>query len=113
MTILDNFIILFLIISAFCLGIHIDSRYRDKAAQEQKEALEKQFVRLRANADADDPCRPYGMPRYYQPIPVQPQPEKYVSYSEAKKPIIDKGFMSELKTTGKAKTSFRKSDIAR
>lgn len=98
---LNNILVIGLIIASFIAGLRLDNYYHTKAAISQKEALEKQFVRLRANADADDPVRPYGTPQNITPIPV--------SYSA---PISDE-FMNELKTSGQAKTTFRKSDLAK
>lgn len=99
MQILDNLIILTLIVLSFVAGLRVDNHYHQKADLDRKEALEKQFVRLRAKADADDPVRPYGTPQVLPPIPI--------NYSAPAGPITQE-FMDELKTTGKAKTSFRK-----
>lgn len=89
MQILDNLIIITLIVSAFIAGMKLDKSYRIEAQREKKEALERQFVRLRVKADADDPCKPY----------VAPQCQNWP---------ISEAFMNELKTTGKAKTTIRK-----
>lgn len=43
----------------FLAGMAIANHYNDKAALECKDALERQYLRLRARADADDPCKPY------------------------------------------------------
>jgi len=43
----------------FLFGMFVANHYNDKAAAETKDALERQFIRLQARADADDPCRPY------------------------------------------------------
>lgn len=37
----------------------VANHYNNRAALMQKDALERQFVRLVARADADDPCKPY------------------------------------------------------
>lgn len=96
-----NLIAFTLIVLSFIFGLRLDNYYHTKATREQKEALEKQYIRLRANADADDPVRPYGTPQYSKSIPV--------SYSNP----ITPDFMTKLHTTGRAKTSFRKSDLAK
>lgn len=98
---LNNILVIGLIVASFIAGLRLDNYYHTKAAISQKEALEKQFVRLRVNADADDPVRPYGTPQIVTPIPV--------SYSAP----ISNEFMHELKTNGRAKTTFRKSDLAK
>ncbi len=100
-----NVVVICLIIASFIAGLRLDNYYHTRASISQKEALEKQFVRLRVNADADDPVRPYGTPQYFNPIPVQYYPEP--------RPVVDQNFMDELKTTGKAKKTFRKSDLTR
>ena len=43
----------------FLFGMFTANYYNDKAAADRKDALERQFIRLQARADADDPCRPY------------------------------------------------------
>ena len=108
MQIIDNFIIVFLIVTSFIAGMKLDDSYHKKAELEKKEALEKQFMRLRAQADADDPCRPYGKSLFPQPISVQ-----YNTGDHDGDGPINQAFMDKLKTTGRAKTTFRKSDIAK
>lgn len=90
MQILDNLIILSLIILSFVAGMKLADWNNQKASAERKDALEKQYLRLRAKMDEDDPVKPY---KYTQPITPQ--------------------FMNELRTKGKAKTAFRKSDLVR
>lgn len=106
MQIVYDLIVLVLLIISFASGIALDSRYHEKASMEVKEALEKQFLRLRAKADADDPCKPYGTPQIYSPIPLN------TGDYDGDGPI-NQSFMDQLKKTGKAKTAFRKSDIAK
>lgn len=106
MTILEYVVFSVLIVAAFIAGMRLDNYYQQKSAKEVKEALERQFVRLRAKADADDPCRPYGTPQWVQPIPLN------TGDFDGDGPIGQE-FMQELKTSGKAKTSFRKSDLAK
>jgi len=96
---LNDIIVLCLIVLSFVAGLRLDNYYHEKAERERKDALERQFVRLRAKADADDPVRPYGTPQILQPIPINYQPQTG--------PITQE-FMDELKATGKAKTSFRR-----
>lgn len=43
----------------FAAGMFVANRYNDRASADRKDALERQFLRLRAHADADDPCKPY------------------------------------------------------
>lgn len=102
MQILDNIIIISLIVAAFCLGMYIDSRYNRKAMLEQKDALERQFMRLRAKADADDPCKPYMAPRSYWTQPVQ------IPVQPVEQPI-DQNFMEHLQKNGRASTKLRNS----
>lgn len=45
--------------SSFWTGKRFADNYNDTAAQRQKEALERQYMRLRVHMDADDPCKPY------------------------------------------------------
>lgn len=104
MHILSNLAVVVLLVLSFIAGLRLDNYYHTRAAADRKDALERQYVRLRAHADADDPCRPYGTPRYSQPIPAFP--------NEPAQPISQE-FMSELQTKGKAKTSFRKSDLTK
>lgn len=106
MQILNNLIILTLIILSFIAGLRLDNYYHQKADLDRKEALEKQFVRLRAKADADDPVKPYGTPQIYQQIPV------LYNQGDSDGPL-NEAFMNELHTNGRAKTTFRKSDLAK
>ena len=106
MQILDNLIIVSLIIGAFFAGMYVSGRFNAKSAVEVKDALEKQYLRLRAKADADDPCRPYIAPRVLHPLP------KPTGDFDGDLPI-NNAFMDELKANGKAKTTFKKSDLAK
>ena len=99
MTLVGNIAVLVGLILSFIAGLRLDNYYHTRAAFDKKDALERQFIRLQARADADDPCKPYGVRQFSQPVPVAPtQP-------------ISPEFMAELQTNGKAKTSFRKSDV--
>lgn len=104
---LDTLITIILVAAAFAAGMKIDNYYHIKAAQDTKDALQKQFLRLRARADADDPCKPYGTPQLHRPIPIfnQGDPDGDGPINEA--------FMNELHTVGHAKRAFRKSDLAK
>lgn len=53
----------------FLFGLAVANHYNDKAEADKKYALEQQWLRLRANADADDPCKPYKS-RYIMPAPI-------------------------------------------
>lgn len=104
MNILDNLIIFSLIVLAFLAGMTTANRYNAKAKQEVKEALEKQFLRLKAHTDADDPVKPYGTPQVVKPIPV-----KYNTGDYDGDNLITPQFMEELRTNGRARTTLRKS----
>lgn len=106
MQILDNFLIIALHILCFISGLKLANYYNTKRETEVKDALERQFLRLRAHSDADDPCRPYGRQVSYQPIQLSPQPTE----DDNLQPITQE-FMDQLKQTGQAKTTFRKSDL--
>ena len=43
----------------FLGGLVVANHYNDKAEARQKDALERQFLRLQTHSDADDPCKPY------------------------------------------------------
>lgn len=106
MQILDNLIIVSLIVGAFIAGMYVSERFNAKTAIEVKEALEKQYLRLRAKADADDPCRPYVAPRVLHPVP---KPTGDFDGDQ----FISQSFMDELKANGKARIAFKKSDLAK
>lgn len=63
-------VILILIICSFVAGLKLSGWYHRQAEQERQYALEKQYVRLRANADADDPVGPY-VPRRKMQLPPE------------------------------------------
>lgn len=58
-------VILALLLSSgfFILGVYFADRYHQETDIRVKEALEKQYLRLSCNMDADDPVRPYIAPR--------------------------------------------------
>lgn len=85
----------------------ISDRYNAQAEIKQKEALEKQYMRLKVYRDADDPCKPYLAPR------AVPIPMTKLKSGDFDGDPIPQSFIDELKATGKAKTSFRKSDVAK
>ena len=91
--------IIFLMVGSFSAGMWLADKFNKRAAKEQKEALERQYVRLVARSDADDPCRPYIPSVVANPTGFDDGP-------------IDAKFMTELHETGKAKTQFRKSDLS-
>ena len=63
-------IVLVLIVCSFVAGLKLSGWYHRQAEQERQYALEKQYVRLRANADADDPVGPY-VPRRKMQLPPE------------------------------------------
>lgn len=95
MQILDNLIIITLIVTAFITGMKLDNHYHRTAAEELKNALERQFVRLQAKADADDPCKPY----------IAPVPQVRGDF-DGDLPITPQ-FMEHLRKNGKASTKLR------
>lgn len=94
-------VLLALCAGSFLLGMNIANKYNADERSHTKDALERQYMRLRANADSDDPVRPYKR-RVQQPTfeqtPTAPQ-------------WIPESFAQELKENGKAKIAFRKSDV--
>ena len=58
-----------LILGSFRLGMYVADCYNERSARKVKDALERQYLRLRAGSDADDPCGPY---QYYQPSGFTP-----------------------------------------
>lgn len=52
-------IALFLIVMSFVAGLKLSGYYHKSALAEKEYALQKQYARLRAGADADDPVGPY------------------------------------------------------
>lgn len=107
MNILDNLLILLLIVLSFIAGLRLDNYYHQKANADRKEALERQFVRLRANADSDDPVKPYGTRCYAPQIPVN------YNTGDFDGDPIGQQFMDHLKKNGHASTKLRKSDLAK
>lgn len=97
---LYNLIVILLLVASFSAGVWLADWFNTRARAEQKEALEKQYLRLRSGSDADDPVKPYK----YFPAEAAPQaaPPEYITPQ----------FMEELRSTGKARTEFRKGDIA-
>lgn len=53
-------ITLFLIVCSFISGLTLAERFHKQAEEDKRYALEKQYLRIRANADADDPVGPYA-----------------------------------------------------
>ena len=52
-------ITLLLIVASFIAGLKLSGYYHKSALAEKEYALQKQYARLRAGADADDPVGPY------------------------------------------------------
>ena len=115
--ILDTLIVIALCIGFFVFGLKLSDHYHDQAARDTKDALERQFLRLRAKADADDPCKPYmafgSQPVFREVVgPISPAPNNGFDTDSDPQPISE-SFMKDLKENGQAKTSFRKSDLTR
>ena len=109
MQILDNFLILAIHVLCFIAGIKLANYYNRQAKLDIKDALERQFVRLRTRSDADDPCKPYVHHGFVQTVPVTPV---YPSGDYDGDGPISPEFMEQLRQNGSAKTSFRKSDLS-
>ena len=86
MKILDNTLIICCIIGAFIAGIRLSGYYHNRIMNEVNLALQKQYVRLQAGSDADDPCQPYVNAQPYLKQRIQLPPE----------------FDNRLKTNGQA-----------
>jgi len=56
------FITFLLVIGSFCCGIKLSDHYHRIAEETRRYALEKQYSRLLAGCDADDPVQPYVAP---------------------------------------------------
>lgn len=110
MQILDNFIILSLPVIAFVMGMRVANKYNAKAASDRDRALQTQYLRLRANADADDPCKPYPPQQWEKPL--KPVPINTGDY-DGDNLNLDKAFEQRLKQNGKAVVKFNKADIAK
>jgi hypothetical protein len=106
MQILDNFLILAIHILCFIAGIKLADKYHAQAKTDLKNALERQFLRLKTHSDADDPCRPYK----FASVPVFNQGD--LDGDERLSPIPPE-FMENLHNDGFAKTSFKKSDLTK
>ena len=63
-------IVLFLIIVSFVAGLKLSGYYHKSALAEKEHALQKQYARLQARADADDPVAPY-VPRQRIVLPPE------------------------------------------
>ena len=91
----------------FIAGMIVSDRYNDREAANMKDALERQYVRLMARADADDPCKPY-----VASYPLRKYVPQTGDYDGDEGPIPPE-FMEELKENGKAVAKFRKSDLTK
>jgi len=58
------------IICSFIAGLKLSGWYHRQAEEERQYALEKQYQRLKAGADADDPVGPY-VPRRRVQLPPE------------------------------------------
>ena len=113
MNVLDNFIIVSLHVLCFIAGLKVANYYNRKSQLETKDALEKQFLRLRVRADADDPCKPYIGPQVARYNTQRLQPLNTGDTDGDNLRPITPEFMEHLKQNGQAATKFRKSDIAK
>ena len=97
MQIIDNLLIFGIHILCFVAGMALANKANAAKERAVKEALERQFLRLKANADADDPVKPYVSAGDFDgdPRPITPV------------------FMDRLRTNGQASMKFRKSDVAK
>ena len=102
MQIIDNIIIVSIHVLCFIAGMRLANFYNRKAEIEKKEALEKQFLRLKVRADADDPCKPYIAPQYAQYIPVN------YNTGDFDGDLVNEEFMNRLKKTGRATIKINK-----
>ena len=106
MTVLEAALIMLMVVGAFVAGLRLDAYYQNKAANETKTALEKQFLRLKSGSDADDPCKPY----------VWSLPEKKLQtgdFDGDRPNPLPPECLHNLKENGKAVAKFRRSDIAK
>lgn len=78
-------------ISFYC-GVRLSDRYHDTAAYEQKAALQKQFARLTAGVDADDPSQPYV----------------FVPSAKKRRFSADQNFVDRLRANGSATVAVNK-----
>lgn len=87
-------IIILLIAVSYTLGMKTANWYNDKAFREQREALERQYLRLRAGTDYYDPVGPYKV----RGIPLKSQ--KCFSPAQLEE------FETRLKNNGSATVMF-------
>lgn len=80
---------LFISAASFIFGVRLSDRYHEQKEREIRNALQKQFVRLKAGMDSDDPIQPY----------TALEPEKKYSVSHE--------FMRRLRTHGSATEAVR------
>ena len=59
MLIINVLLALVVATSFFLLGKKFSDDYHEQTQIQVNEALERQFLRLSVNMDADDPCKPY------------------------------------------------------
>ncbi len=63
---------LLLVVISFIGGLKLSDHYHNQAREWEKYALQKQYLRLLAGCDADDPTQPYVSPpdSNRRPIPL-------------------------------------------
>lgn len=105
MQMLDNFIIILLIVLSFISGLKLSDHYHNQEKQNLRDALERQFLRLKAGSDADDPVRPYRRR-------LAPLSDLNVGDCDGDPQPIPESFVRDLKQNGKAKMTFKKSDVS-
>lgn len=88
---LNLFLTLFLCALSFYAGKRLADSYHEKAAQHEKDMLERQYIRLRSGCDWNDPAGPY---QYY------PQKQAFT-------PELLKQFENRMNETGKATVQFK------
>ena len=110
MQLVDNLIIILLVVGSFIAGMTIANRYNRAAIRDTRDALERQFIRLKAGADADDPVKPYTAAGY-EFTPLQPVPTG--DYDGDPPPVVNTEFMDRLKTNGRAAVKFNRADLAK
>lgn len=65
MNLLDIIVVVLLCMGSFCFGMRVSDSYHESAEEQKETALKKQYARMTAGVDADDPAQPY----VYSPPP--------------------------------------------
>lgn len=92
MEILNVFLALFLAAGSFIAGKTISDTYHREYTIREKEALERQYLRLRTRMDADDPVKPY----------VAPSPARFIPPQNAFPDELLTQFDKKMRTNGQA-----------